>query len=102
MFHLLSLSPVSPGIFSTSGIEEVFITSTETTVYSQFLPSKFFSSKKPGETEILADSVINVKLCVGEGVKYCLSSTCTLFLSAYNVQNVSNLVSLCDTVSNLA
>ena len=38
--------------------------------------------------------------CVcGRGVKYCLSSTCTLSLSAYNVQNVSNLVSLCDTKS---
>ena len=72
---------------STSGIKEVFV-DKDNSVFSA--PALCFCSrKKPGKhiTETLADSVSNVKLC-GGGVKYCLSSTCTVLYMCYSVSSL--------------
>ena len=59
-------------------------------MYSQLLPSasSLVRNQANISLRVLADSVSNVKLCVGGGVKYCLSST-----------HASNLASLCNTKS---
>ena len=77
-------------LYSTSEIKGLFISSTETKVYSLLLPSasSLVRNQANISLRLLADSVSNVKLCVGGGIKYCLSST-----------HVSNLASLCDTKS---
>ena len=91
-------------------IKEVFV-DRDNSVFSAPVLC-FCSRKKPGEhiTETLADSVSNVKLC-GGGVKYCLSSTCTVhvlqcvFITVHSIIlhtcSYSNLVLLFPSAYNV-
>ena len=85
MFHLFVSLSCFPRylLYSTSEIKELFISSTETTVYSQLLPSaSSLVRNKANTSETLTDSVSNVMLCGGSGqvlsVKYMYSVSFSL------------------------